>query len=244
VTPSQQRDSLPGAWGPLGAIYLLFLLAGLAAGLWPEAIYPPRHGQRPVLRPALQTVALAQAAFALLVYPLAVLRRAQRDPITPPRPYWRHAAAEVGLFFLVALPFYLVGAFLADAVWTDVLRVAIYLVSLWAFVLAACALLRDRPAWRPLVMLLLVLIALAAPAACYLAMEFIAPMDPGTSRFMAPPAKLAWLWRLSPAMNTWMTAASRSGPWLPSPLWPVLLWLASAALCAAMLPRRPQATQT
>lgn len=237
MTDTPKPEGSPGPWRPLGVLYLAVLLLALAAGLWPEAIYPPRYGQQPVLLPALQTVAIAQAGFALLVYPLAVLRRAAREPQTPARRPLRSAAAEVALFFLVAAPFYFVGAFLADAVWPDVVRAVLYLACVWAFALAAGLLLRTRPVARTPVVLALVLIALALPAACYLVMEFLAPMDPGVYQFMAPPARLAWLWHLGPFTNAWLAAASRGPSPLPTPLWPCLLWLAGAGLCLFLTPK-------
>ena len=238
MTPPRHPDAAPPPWGPLGALYLAFLLAGLAAGLWHEAIYPPRFGQRPVALPTLQTLALAQAAFALLVWPLAVLWRGQRQSPAPRR-YWLPALAEIAVFFVVAAPFYYVAAFLADAVFADVIRLAIYQVCLWAFVLAAGAVLQARPAWRPIVFLLLVFLALGTPLLCYAAIEFIAPADPGLTAFMAPPPRLAWLWHLSPAMNSWLQTASRGPTWWPEPLWPGPALLAAAGvLITVSSPRR------
>ncbi len=227
MTPPQKSDEPPGPWGLLGAVYLAFLLTGLAAGLWHEAIYPPRFGQRPVTLPTLQTLALAQSAFALLAWPLAALWRGQRQT-SAPRTYWLPALAETAVFFLVAAPFYYLAAFLADAVFADVLRLVIYQLCLWAFALAAGALLQNRPASRALVLLLLVFLALGVPLLCYAAIEFVAPADPALTDFMAPPPRLAWLWRLSPALNSWLTATSRSGASWPEPLWPCLVLLAGA----------------
>ncbi|MCY2929160.1 MAG: hypothetical protein NTV86_06630 [Planctomycetota bacterium] len=235
MTPLRQPAASPGPWGPLGALYLAFLLAGLAAGLWHEALYPPRFGRRPVTLPTLQTLALAQAAFAMLVYPLAALWRSQRQTPASGR-YWSGALAETAVFFAVAAPFYYVAAFLADAVFADVFRLAIYQLCLWAFVLAAGAVLQNRPAWRPAVLLLLVFLALGTPLLCYAAIEFIAPADPGVTDFMSPPPRLVWLWHLSPALNSWLQAASRCGAHWPEPLWPCLLLLVAGGALFALSP--------
>ena len=237
MTPPAQPGATPGPWRSLGALYLAFLLAGLAGGLWHEAIYPPRFGLRPVTLPTLQTLALAQSAFAMLAWPLAVLWRAQRQHHAS-RPYWGPALTEAAVFFLVAAPFYFVAAFFADAVFTDVLRLAIYQLCLWSFVLASGALVQNRPASRPLVLFLLVFLALGTPMLCYVAIEFIAPADPGLTDFMSPPPRLAWLWHLSPALNSWRQAASRGGTSLPSPLWPCLVQLAGAGVFLIASPRQ------
>ena len=216
-------------WRPAGAVYLAALLAGLAAGLWPEAIYPSRLVVRSPVLPALQTVVLAQVAFGLLCLPLIVLRRASREQVRP-----GCLAAECGVFLLVAVPFYVAAGFLADAVAADVVRAAACIAAIWTFAVSASLLLAARPAWRPWVMLLLVVTALGLPAAYYIALDFIVVASPAAAEFTTPPAAIAWLWHLTPATFAWTTAAARTGTWCPGPAWAVLLWPGLAVACCAL----------
>ena len=209
-------------WQPAGVIYLAVLLVAMAAGLWHEAIYPPREALQPAPLPTLQTLAVGQVAFFLLIYPLILLRRISRQPI---RHKWARRVIETAGLFAVTVPFYLAAAYLADAVASDVVRVAIYMACLVPLSCVAGSLL-ARARVAPVVLLGMLIVAMGLPAACYLAREFFAAR-PGF-----------WGWQLCPASFAWELARARGGQCLPSPAWAVLVWpgvAAGAALLGALL---------
>lgn len=220
-------DACP--WRPAGLLYLASLLAGLAAGLWPETIWPALAQADAAPLPTLQTLAVAQLAFVLVVYPMVLLGRFGRlestDDAPDPRPadrhYWRAVLAESAMFMLLAVPFYVPAAFLADATVADVVRHVICIGSFMPLAWLAGAHFAQgrRGAW--VVILALLAAALGMPAACYIALEFLTP---GLAH---------WLGQATPALLVWRAAASRSADLLPQPVWAWLGWLALAALAAA-----------
>jgi len=205
---------LAAAWRPAGLLYLAACLAGLAAGLYPEAIYPSRRDVVPAPLPALQALATAQVLFILIVHPLIVLRRADFGRI---RRYGPETIVESVTWLIATVPLYVAAAYLADATATDVLRTVLYVACLWPVAWAAGAILRRcRAARAPL--LLLLLIVAAGPALFYVLREFM-PLYPSD-----------WLWQAAPATAAWDAAASRAPNPFPQPLWSLLLWPAFA-LC-------------
>ena len=208
------------AWRPAGVLYLAFCLAGLAAGLWPRAIFVPRGDAGGAPLPALKTLVVAQIAFGLLVWPLGALRRAR---LGAARRYWSAAIAEAAVYLVLAVPFYIAAAYLADAVAEDVVRAVIYVACVWTLPLAAGAHLAAGRPGRGAVMLVLLLAAMGLPAAHYIALEFLAP----------PSAE--FLSRLSPATFAWAASASRGAAWYPQPLWAILVWPAVAAAATFLL---------
>jgi len=236
MSASTDNDSPPGAarragapaaaWRPVGGIYLLVLLAATAAGMWPEAIYPTRDDLPAAPLPVLPAVALGQVAFVLLIYPLVALVRAAR-----PRPgrLWPDAPIEAAGLMIAAAPFYLVAAWLADAVAADVARVVVYTAGLWTVAISAAALLRRFPPARPAILVALLLVAAGLPAAWYIAVEFVTTFEGAE-----------WLWQLAPATFAWDAARARAGSWLPRPLWAMLVWpgVAAASACALLLAER------
>jgi len=207
------RPAPPGifhaAWRPAGIIYLIVVLAALGAGLWSEAVWPSFLPARPAPLPALQTLAVGQVAFILLIYPLVILHRAGRGETGR---YWAEVIIESCVYMLVTVPFYLAAAYLADAVAADVIRAAAYAAGIWSLAWSAGWWLVRRPKSRPVVMLVLLLAALALPAGYYIAREFLT----------AGPAH--WLRRLAPATFAWEAAASRPSVSPAGPLWPWLIW--------------------
>ena len=211
-------------WRPAGVLYLALCLAGLAAGLFPEVIVPWRHGVRAAPVPALAGVAVGQVAFIFLVYPLVWMRRSLRgsEKVCP-----LVAGLESSVLMLVAVPLYAAGAWFADAVVIDVVRVALYVGLLWPVAWAAGAWL-ARGTGRTVVLLVLSIAALGLPAAWYIVAEFM------------PARSIDWLWFVAPATAAW-SAAARTGAVIPSPLWSWLAWPALAAvagLALLLLPRR------
>jgi hypothetical protein len=222
----RERDArlLAAAWRPAGLVYLAVCLAALLVGLHPQAIYPSRTEVQAAPLPALQALATAQVLFLLLVHPLIVLRRSERDAI---RRYWAETLVESLTWLAVTVPFYAAAAWLADATATDVIRTLVCLLLLWPLTWSAGSILRAGKAARPAVILLMLIVA-ALPAAYYITREFLGvfPSD--------------WLWDLAPATFIWQAAASRAGGVVPTPLWPLVLWLVVAAALAAagMVQRR------
>jgi len=217
----RRQSILAAAWRPAGLAYLACLLAAMAGGLWPEVLYPSHDALRPAPLPVLRALAVGQVGFFLLVYPLVLLRRADRGQV---RRYWAEAAVESAGLMVVAVPFYVAAAYLADAVAADVVRVAVYVGCLMPLSWSAGAWFRS-PRATSIVVLAVLAAALGLPAAYYISREFLAA-EAGN-----------WLWRLAPATFAWQLAGSRAGSWLPGPAWAVLLWpaLAAAAVLARLL---------
>ena len=223
---------------------MVALLAGLGAGLWPETLWPALANTYAAPLPTLQTLGLGQLAFILLVYPMVLLKRfappnGQLAPETSApagrdRPYWRPVLGESAMFMLLAVPFYIPAAFLADATAADVARHVICIASFLPLAWLAGAHFAQgrRGAW--VVTLALLTAALGLPAACYIAAEFLTP------------TLTYWLDEITPAMIVWDTAAARWPTLWPRPMWAWLAWLAVAALAAAIAavlpPRAPETT--
>jgi len=215
VTASDRDSLLSAAWRPGGVIYLVLCLAGLAAGLWPDAIYPSHVDVRPAPLPVLQTLALAQVAFVLLVLPLLAAGEHQRSG---GRDYVVRMGLASAVYLWVAAPCYVAAFFLADATETDITRAILCVASLMPLAWAAGAWLAGR-AGRPVALLGLLLVAMGLPAGYYIAIEFLAPVG-----------SAEWVWRLAPATFTWDNAASRGASALPKPLWAFCVWPIAAAV--------------
>ncbi len=214
---------LASALRPAAAWYLLVLLAGLALGLWPGARLAPRFTPGPPL-PALPTVAVAQAAFFLLLYPLVLSRRARSLPGV--RRFWSSCAVESAMLLIVAAPFQAAAAWVSDAVWTDCLRAGLAVACLCPLGWSAGRLMGEGR-WGGLAILVLLMAALGLPWAQYVCLDFAC----------APRAAEA-IGRLAPATFVWEAAASRRPSLLPGPAWTVFTWLAVAAGLALLTPLR------
>ena len=189
--PSRHRPAGAGVWRPVGVLYLAVLLAGLAAGLWPRTLWPELTHSTAAPLPTLQTLATAQLMFFLVIYPMVLIRRfggeGAPDAQGPAASYWRTVPAESALLMLLAVPLIIPAAFLANATVTDVIRHVICLAAFWPLVWLAGAHFarRRRGAW--LVTGGLLLIALGAPAACYIATEFLTPAAANWQKCPPPP---------------------------------------------------------
>ena len=230
--PALPGGVLAAAWRPAGVLYLGFLLAGLASGLWHDAIFPSRDSLQPAPLPVLQSLAVAQVAFVLLAYPMVLLRRSRRTsgvPAASVRTFWPETIVESSVYLLLAVPFYAVGAYLADATATDAVRTGLYLAGLLPLAWAAGAHFTDRRRGTSIVVLLLAITALGVPAAYYIALEFF------------PSGSGRWLRELAPATFAWRTGAARQDWWLPWPRWPWLLWpaVATVAISASLMVPKP-----
>ena len=223
-------------WRGGGVILLLVCLASLAVGLWPGVVYSSREAFPAAPLPTLRALAVGLVLHALLIHPLLLIRRRVRsaparasdgDPKGPPYGGTTSAACgavgglgELLVFAVAAGPFFLAAAYLADAVAIDVLRVLVCLAGVYAVgqVMGSC--LSVSPAGRSLCVLAGTLLALGLPAGFYLCLEFA-------------PAGVApnFLHSLAPVTFVWTQAGSRLAFW-PQPLWPVILYLALAAVIA------------
>ena len=222
------RGFAAAAWRPAGLLYLAFLLAGLALGLWPEIVHVARQGLAAAPRPALQTVALSQAAFFLLAQPLASLtRRAPNGaPLRLP-----HLVVETAVLLLVGIPFVAAAAYVSDADVRDAVRAMLAVGGLIPLSWGTWAWMASSGRLRPWIVLVLLIVSLGLPCAWYIATEF---MTPGPIR---------WLWELSPAAFVWGSAGSRVEAWLPRPFWAWLVWPIAgtlAMLLRAVAGRNPQ----
>ena len=189
---------------------LCILLASLAAGLFPEAMAPNIDGLAPQTLPVLQCLAVGQAAFLLLVWPLAA--RAQA-PVS--------LVSMLAMSLLISLPAYVLAAVVSDATIRDVVRTVVYVLLLWPLAFAAARWL-CRPAGRSVVLLGLLIASVGLPAGYYIVREFVAA---------SPLGPVEWIWQLGPLTAAWDVAASRAGLWTPEPLWAALVWpIAAAAL--------------
>ncbi len=206
------RGVLAAAWRAGGLVYLAVCALALLAGMFPQAIYPPR-GTHAAPLPALQALMLGQAMFILVGWPVLCIWRTQQGTF---RRYAAESIVESVAWLLVAAPLYLAAAWLGDATAIDVARSVLVLLTLWPLAWAAGALMRAAPALRPAVMIAMLVLA-ALPAVWYIWREFLGAMPAG------------WLWGLAPATFIWQAAASRTPSLLPSPAWPPAVWLAGAA---------------
>lgn len=223
----RSNGSWGAAWRPAGILYFLTLLAGLAAGIWPQWIIPSLTESMAAPRCALQTLAVSQVLFLLIVQPIVVIHRADHGRIGR---YGRAAVAEAAGYLVVSAPAYLVAAFLSDAVFGDAVRSLVYVAAVGLLPGAAGAVLAARRCGRWVLLLGLQIVALGMPVAQYIALEFV----PGTN--------LGRLWFASPATMAWGAAASRAGGLLPHPPWALGLWPAAAVAVLAvhwLLPKSP-----
>ena len=186
---------------------LCTLAASLAAGLFPEAIAPDIDGIAPRTLPVLQCLALGQAAYLLLIWPLAT-----RGGSLP------SLLGMLGMSLLLSLPAWALAAVLSDAVAIDVARTALYLLLLCPLSLVAARGL-SRPSGRTVLLLGLLIIVLGLPAGYYIVREFIA---------VSPLGAVERIWQLGPLTTAWEVATPRSGHWLPQPVWAALVWVVVA----------------
>jgi hypothetical protein len=212
VTARPHSSRTPVGWRAGGLVYLAFCLAGLAAGLWYEAIYPSRLDVVPAPLPVLRALAVAQAAFILLAHPVILLGRCERGHV---RRFLLEAALETAVLLAVTAPFYVAAAFLGDATRIDVVRTVAYLACLGPLGWAAGYVMCLRPRWRSFIVALMLAIV-ALPAVYYILREFL------------PMVHAAWLWPLAPLTAAWDVAASRQASYWPPLTWTTFAWLGLA----------------
>lgn len=217
---------LHAAIRPAGLVWLALCIAALAGGFWPQVIYMPKGSSPYSVLPALQMVAVAQAIWAVGIYPIVIQRRLIAGE---QKRWWLTSAAESIWLIVAAGPVYLTAAWVADAVSEDVIRMILYFICLWPFSLAMGRLLAVKSLRGPAMLAILVILA-GLPAAAYLSEEFYRS------------AGIKPVLELSPAVFAWANASSRIGGLLPAPGWAAAVWpLAGAAIILAeffFTPRR------
>lgn len=217
---SRSGGLLSAFWRPAGAVYLACCLTALAAGLWPEGLMPPEQSTTLTPPPTLQTLAVGQVVFVMLVYPLVLWRRRSMASLSP---CCLHAAAESVGLLVVTIPLYITAGFFADATTTDVIRTAIAVALLLPAAWTA-GLLLARGLFRPVVLVVLISAVVGGPAMVYIVLEFLPELATGAGE-------------ASPVVLLWRTAVERQTAVFPEPLWSALLWpgLAGAGFLAQML---------
>lgn len=219
-SPWRPRGPAPSAWRPAAAWYFLFCLIALAAGFWPGAIHPSATEQGGAL-PALRCLAVAQAAFFLLAYPLILARRVR---LRGAARFWSSCAAESAVLLAAAAPLYAAAAWVSDALWTDCLRAALAVACLCPLAWSAGLWVARGRGWAGAAMIGLLVAAVGLPWACYVCLDFA-----GAER------GAAWLWQAAPATLAWNSGAPRGEVWWPRPPWACVTWLAVAAAGALLV---------
>jgi len=222
--PADERSLLRAAWRPGAVVYLGCCLVSLAAGLGSGFVLPrPQPGPAPLM--VLQTVAVGQVVFFLLIYPVILLSRARRND---KRKIFPESIIECTTLLAIAAPLLIIAAFLSDATAMDVVRIIILEISFLPVSLA-CGLWLGRPGARTAVWASMLLSLLALPVVYYIFYDFV------------PGVNASWLWDFAPTTLVWKNASARGSSWLVSPLWAQFAWLALAAVgftCHWLFPPR------
>jgi hypothetical protein len=221
--PVSTRPAKPAGhfWRPAGLAWGGANLAALAVGLFPQVLIAPDAAGARALPPALGALAVGQAGFLLLVYPLVLARRSQTARL---RMGQSAVVLEAVLWLLVAAPFLATAGYFCDATVQDVVRTAIFTASAFVAGWGLAALAGMGAGAAGMAVLIGVLAVLGGPAANYLALEFW------------PASPSPWLWRACPVTFAWSVAGVRQASWVPSPTWAWLIWPGAGA--ALMLLRQ------
>jgi len=219
--PSGTGGALDAAWRPAGLLYLAVMLIALAVGLWPGGIRGSVDPYSPSLTPAVQTLAVGQVGFYLVVYPVIVLFRAA--PSKRPWRWWPDTVIETFFWTLLG------AAFLVPAVWlsgsgvSDAIRGMVYVCAIWPMAWVCGAWLASRKAGGSAVMFVSILAVMGLPWLWYVSVEFF----PVTGWHEA-------LWKLCPVTQAWDVASPRGGGGGLSPVWAIVFWPAVAAAMFAL----------
>ena len=213
MSASTDRDGPPAAaWLPV-LLQAAVLLVGLAAGLWPQAIFPSKSPVGAGALPTLQALAVSHVIFVLLIWPLMLMRGADGEAVRPGR-----AIVTATVYVVVSAPLYVAAAWLGDAEPVDVIRTAVYVACLAPLGWAAGTYMAGGRAGSSWVLLAMLLLVAGVPAGHYIAREFLSGAgDAG------------WLWRLGPATGVWDVAAPAGRSLVPRCVWPLAVYFAAAA---------------
>jgi len=204
-------------WRGGAVIYLAMLLAALAAGLWPEAIHHS-HVYRPdAPLPTLQTLAVAQCCYFLLVWPIVIAARsdARRGPLGAA------AVAETIVLVVAAIPLYVAGAYFADATVVDWARTATAVCGQLPLAWAGSLWIATYRPGRPWVALNALALVFGGAVGWYVIRDLLGGAAGGA-------AEAAW--QISPITFAWQAAQSQGRRWFAEPLWPMAAWALAAAI--------------
>lgn len=221
------------------AVYLCFCLLATAAGFWPGAIVPPRDGGPAAAPlPAMQTLAVGQTIFFLLLYPiLAAHRQSRRHPTATEgrNPFYLASLGEIALLFTVTAPFYLAAAWLSDATARDVVRTALTVLAFCPLGAAAGRRL-ARPNPSPWTLAAMAVLVLGLGGAWYIVVDFLGLSGDA-------------LRQVSPVLFASSAAREHQATLLPQPMQVWLVWWAlpvAMELLPALIDRkspRPPSTR-
>jgi hypothetical protein len=193
-------------------LQLCVIVASLAAGFFPDAIAPDIDGVAAKTLPVLSCLATGQAAYLLLIWPLAV---------GPGRPL-RSLLASLAMCLAISLPAWALAAVVSDAIAADVVRTLLYLLMLWPLSMVIARGQSGRRC-RTIALLGMLIVTLGLPAGYYIVREFISSSPFGVAER---------IWQLGPLTASWDIATPRAGPWLPEPMWAMLVWPVLAGVIA------------
>lgn len=172
---------------------LAFGLGGLTLGLFAREIFLPRSAGLPAPVPALQGVAVLEAAFFLLVYPIVLARRMLAGECVRVRFTLAECATMLGASGVLLAG----AAYLADATAVDVLRSAVSVALLWPLAWAAGLTMGRHEAARAWGLAAAGVWTFGLPAFAYIVHELL-------PAFYRP-----WMWRGAPLVLCWRLSTSR-----------------------------------
>jgi hypothetical protein len=203
--------------------YLLWLMAALGVGLFPQWVYRG-HAVATTL-PVMSMLMMGMVTFVLLAWPVRLMAYCRRtDWITA----LRQAGVDVALGAVLVIPFAVMAVFLGDGTWADAVRgglsvlAVVPLAVLMGLIMGTC-----RPL-TPWVLLTGMVFTLAWPGAVYVLREF----------FAVSPQMVSRAWQFSPLGFAYQQGLpAGKSPW-PEPIWPALIYLGVAAaggvICLAL----------
>jgi hypothetical protein len=209
-------------WRPAGLVYLVVMLLGLGAGLWPGIITGAGNPYSRSPNPIVQTLVVANVMFYLLVYPLIVLFRASKNPRMR---FWPDTLVETLFWMFVSAAFFVPGVWLSGSVPYDAVRGMGYVCGLLPMAWICGSWLGSRRSGRAVVLFVSVFSVIALPWLWYVSIEFF--------------SVTGWheaLWNLCPVTHAWSLASPHAGEVGASPLpfWALIVWPIVAVVMLAL----------
>ncbi len=211
-TGEPSRDRAIRFWSPASVVYLLVMLIGLALGLFPGWIHPRRGGGDTARLPVLSTLAVVQAAYFLLIWPVVSLHRHLPGSGT----YWSRSICLFLVLLLVSVPWWFCGAWLGSVSFSQALWTVAHVAGAGLLGLALGAWAR-RKRWGPGALLAGAMLTVGAAGLWYVAADIL--LLPGHET----------IWSAGVLTRLYTTGRASQGA---DSIWPILLWLALAAVLA------------
>ena len=205
---------------PAGIAYLAVMFIGLVVGLRPDSIRGAHVPYSQFSVRAVQTLAVAQVAFYLLVYPVITLFR-----MSGQRSWrcWPDAIVEALFWAVITSVFYVPAVWLSASSPVDAIRATGYVCCFWPLAwVCSLWLVSGKPA-ASLLMCISVFTALGLPWLWYVSAEFF----PGAGFSDV-------LWDISPLTRCWDIAAPSSSGTPLGPIWSIILWPILAVVLFAL----------